>query len=102
MTTVGLKTFKCRVRAGGYTLTLECLAPSPLAAAYAMVERARRTDTAPWHQVVVSEWSGVLGEYIEPRNAIVINAGDPPPEGCDQVVFHPAGAQPDITREDVQ
>ena len=85
---LGLKTFKCRVRAAGYTLTLECLAPNAHAAAYAVVQRLRQKDPAPWHQVVASEWSSVLGEWIVPANAIVIASGDPPPEGADRVVVH--------------
>jgi hypothetical protein len=84
---VALKTFRCRVRAGGYTLTLQCLAPNPQAAAYVIVQRARETDNASWHQVVVCEWSSVLGEFIEPRNAIVFAAGDPPPDGHERVVL---------------
>jgi hypothetical protein len=87
MMDVGLKTYKCRVRTGGYTLTLQCLAPNPLAAAFAIVRRAKENDSAPWHQVVVSEWSSVLGQFIDPRNAIVITADDLPPEGHDRVVF---------------
>ncbi|HEY2027577.1 MAG TPA: hypothetical protein VGH20_00080 [Myxococcales bacterium] len=82
-----LKTFRCRVRAGGYTLTLQCLAPSAHAAAYAVVERVRQRDQSPWHQVVASEWSSVIGEWVVPANAIVISASDPAPEGADRVVL---------------
>jgi hypothetical protein len=84
---VGLKTFRCRVRAAGCTMELECLAPSAEAAAHAVVQRVRRMDGAPWHQVVASEWSGPLGEYLVPDNAIIVAAEDPSPEGADLVVF---------------
>jgi hypothetical protein len=84
---VGLRMFQCRVRAGGSTLTLECLAPSAVAAAHAVVGRVRQTDDAPWHQVVACEWSPVLGEYLVPVNAIIVAAEDPLAEGADQVIF---------------
>jgi len=44
-------------------------------------------DGPAWIQVVVSEWSSALAEYIEPYNTIIIAAGDPPPPGAGQVVF---------------
>jgi hypothetical protein len=84
---VGLRMFQCRVRAGGSTLTVECLAPSALAAAHAVVVRVRQTDDAPWHQVVACEWSPVIGEYLVPVNAIIVAAEDPPAEGADHVIF---------------
>lgn len=82
-----LKAFQCRVRAAGYTLTLQCLAPSAQAAAYAVVQRVRQKDHAPWHQVVASQWSPALGEWVVPANAIVISAGDVPPAGADRVIL---------------
>jgi hypothetical protein len=87
----GLKTYRCRVRASGQTLTVHCLAPTPLAAAYAVAKRVRRVDQAPWHQVVASEWNALLGQYIVPANAIVFAADDLPPLGHDCVVFAPSG-----------
>ena len=83
----GLKTFRCRVRASGCTMTLDCLAPSPLAAAYAAVQQVRQEDPAPWHQVVACEWNGVLGEFVTPANAIVVAAADTPPPGSEEVIF---------------
>jgi hypothetical protein len=83
----GLKTYKCRVRAAGFTLTLECLAPNAQAAAYAVVQRVREKDQSPWHQVVAAEWSAALGEWVLPANAIVISASDAPPAGADLVVL---------------
>lgn len=83
----GLKTFRCRVRASGCTTTLQCLAPTAQAAAYVIARNAMQSDGAPWIQIVVSEWSGVLGEFIAPPNAIIISAGEAPPIGVESVVF---------------
>lgn len=83
----GLKPFNCRVRCAGYTLTLQCLAPNAHAAAYVVVQRVRQKDQSPWHQVVASQWSPVLGEWVVPANAIVIAAADAPPAGADRVIL---------------
>ena len=87
MPDAGLRTFHCRVRAGGRTLTLDCMAPSPLAAAYAIARAVE--STAPWVQVVASEWSVLLREFVDPPNAIVIAADEPRTAGIDRVVFIP-------------
>ena len=83
----GLKTFRCRVRASGCTTTIDCLAPSAQAAAHVIAAQTLNDDGPAWIQVVVSEWSTALAEYIEPHNTIIIKAGDLPPPGTSQVVF---------------
>jgi hypothetical protein len=82
-----LKTFRCRMRASGTTSIIECLAPSAEAAAWVVVKHALERQRAPWVQVVVAEWSGVLGEFIDPGNALIITPRDLPPPGTDRVVF---------------
>lgn len=82
-----LGTFRCRVRASGRTATFECLAPSSLAAAYAVGIRALQEDDAPWVQVVVSQWSRALGTYLVDPNAVVVSRGESAPPDADQVVF---------------
>ena len=82
-----LKTFRCRVRASGCTTTIDCLAPSAHAAAHVIAAQTLQDDGPAWIQVVVSEWSAALAEYIEPHNTIIIKAGDAPPPGAGQVVF---------------
>jgi hypothetical protein len=83
----GLKTFRCRVRASGCTTTIECVAPSAKAAAYVVARPGLEDDRVPWVQVVVAEWSGVLGEYIDPGNALIVAASDSAPEGAELVVL---------------
>jgi hypothetical protein len=100
-----LRIFRCRVRLRGRTVVAECLAPTPAAAGYAMCRPELEAKNAPWVQVVVSEWSGVLGEYLEPANALIFSAGDAPPEGAGEVVFTSASHRrhprhPDETRDD--
>ena len=87
MTGSGLKTFRCRVRISGRTMTVEALAPTGLAAGYAIARPAFAAGEVPWVQVVVSEWSSLLGEFVEPHNAIVFARDDPAPGGADQVVL---------------
>ena len=82
-----LKTFRCRVRLWGRTVVAECLAPTAAAAGYAMCRPELEAQDAPWVQVVVSEWSGVLGEYLEPANVLIFATGDAAPEGAGDVVF---------------
>lgn len=82
-----LKTFRCRVRLWGRTVVAECLAPSAAAAGYAMCRPELEAKSAPWVQVVVSEWSGVLGEYLEPANVLIFSSDDAAPEGAGEVVF---------------
>lgn len=82
-----LGTFRCRVRASGRTTTIDCLAPDSLAAAYAVGIRALEEDDAPWVQVVVSQWSRVLGTYLVEPNAVVVSRDEPAPAGADRVVF---------------
>jgi hypothetical protein len=82
-----LKTFRCRVRASGCTTTIDCLAPSAHAAAHVIAAQTLQDDGPAWIQVVVSEWSTALAQYIEPHNTIIVAAGDPPPPGASQVVF---------------
>jgi hypothetical protein len=82
-----LKTFRCRVRAAGCTTTIDCLAPSADAAAYVIAAQTLQDQGPAWIQVVVSEWSSALAEYIEPHNTIIVKAGDLPPPGTSQVVF---------------
>jgi hypothetical protein len=98
MMTLGLKTFRCRVRATGYTLTFDCLSPNALAAAYAVVQRVRAIDPVHWHQVVASEWNAMLGEYVVPANAIIVAADDAPPSGYDRVVFASPEPPQDVRR----
>jgi hypothetical protein len=81
-----LKTFRCRVRALGCTMIIDCLAPSARAAAHVIASQGLQDDATPWVQVVVSEWSGVLGKYVEPHNVMVIATGDPAPPGTERVV----------------
>lgn len=77
------------------TVTVECLAPSAAAAGYASTRAAFDDAQVAWVQVVVSEWSGVLGEFVEPRNALVFARNDPPPEGADHaVIIGPALVDP--------
>ena len=83
----GLKTLRCRVRISGRTVTFECLAPTAGAAGYVIARQAFDDRDVLWVQVVVSEWSGVLGEFIEPKNAIVFTRNDPVPDGADHVVL---------------
>ena len=87
MAVSALKTFRCRVRALALTTTIECVAPSAEAAAHAVVQHGFATDPARWIQVAVAEWSGVLGEFIDPANVIIVARGAPPPPGADRVVF---------------
>ena len=83
----GLKTFRCRVRISGRTVTFECLAPTASLAGYVSAHQAFADRNVPWVQVVVSEWSSVLGEFVEPKNAIVFTHNDPVPDGADHVVL---------------
>ena len=83
----GFNTYRCRVRASGSTITLECIAPSPAAAAYATAREELKTGVAPWVQVTVAEWSGALGEFIEPENVVIFSREDPPPPGAVDVIL---------------
>ncbi|HEY6908269.1 MAG TPA: hypothetical protein VI356_02800 [Myxococcales bacterium] len=82
-----LKTFRCRVRLRRRTVVAECLAPTAAAAGYAICRQELEAKSVPWVQVVVSEWSGVLGEFIEPENVLIFSSGDAAPEGAGDVVF---------------
>ncbi len=82
-----LKTFRCRVRLWGRTVAAECLARTAAAAGYAMCRQELESRNAPWVQVAVSEWSGVLGEYLEPANVLIFALDDQEPEGAREVVF---------------
>jgi hypothetical protein len=84
----GLKTLRCRVRASGRTTTVECLAPSALAAAWVIANQGLQDDGAPWIQVAVSEWSDALADYVTPDNVIMVSGRDPAPPGADEVVFY--------------
>jgi hypothetical protein len=83
----GLKTYRCRIRASGSTTTIECVAPSPEAAAYVVAKLALGDQRDPWIQVVVEEWSGALGEFIDPGKVLIVSARDDPPAGVDRVFF---------------
>jgi len=83
-----LKTFRCRVRAAGRTTTVECLAPTALAAAWVLSREGLQDDGVPWIQVAVSEWSETLADYVMPDNVIIVAPTDPAPQGADQVVFY--------------
>jgi hypothetical protein len=82
-----LKTFRCLVRASGYTTAIDCLAPTAAAAAYVIACQGLQDDGAPWVQVTVSEWSSALGAYVEPKNVIIVAPDDPAPPGVGRVVF---------------
>ena len=86
----GLKTFRCRMRASGSTITIECVAPSAEAAAYVVARHGLHGNKAPWVQIVVAQWSGVLGEFVDPGNAIIVSRSDTLPDGADRVVFSSA------------
>ena len=86
MTASGLRTFRCRVRARGSLAAVECVAPSAQAAAYA-VALPGLTGGTEWVQVVVAEWSGVLGEFIEPGDALIVSRHHATPDGTDSVVI---------------
>jgi hypothetical protein len=62
------------------------VAPSAEAAAFVVAQRGL-IDGASWVQVVVAEWSGALGEFIEPGNALIFSRGDTAPPGADLVVI---------------
>jgi hypothetical protein len=82
-----LKIFRCRMRAMGATSTVECIGPSPEAAAYVVGQQGLQGNRTPWVQVVVAEWSGVLGEFVDPGNALMVSHTDAPPAGAELVVF---------------
>jgi hypothetical protein len=82
-----LKVFRCRMRAMGATSTIECIGPSAEAAAYVVGRQGLQGNRAPWVQIVVAEWSGVLGEFVDPGNAVMVSQDDEPPAGADLVVF---------------
>jgi hypothetical protein len=82
-----LNMYRCRVRSAGETLTVECLAMTPAAAAYGVAREELRSGRVLWVQVAVSEWSGALGEYIEPENVLIFAPSDTPPQGVDDVIF---------------
>jgi hypothetical protein len=82
-----LKVFRCRMRAMDATTTVECIAPSAEAAAYVVARHGLQGSRAPWVQVVVAEWSGVLGEFVDPGNAMMISQGDAPAAGAEFVVL---------------
>lgn len=87
MTGSGLKTYRCRMRASGRTTTIECVAPSAEAAAYVVARLGLRDQRDHWVQVVVEEWSGALGGFIDPGNVLIVSERDGPPAGADRVVF---------------
>jgi hypothetical protein len=94
-----LKTFRCRMRLWGRTVAAECVAPTAAAAGYAMCRQELESKNAPWVQVVVSEWSGILGEFLEPANVLIFASNDEAPDGAAEVVFtsashrrHPRGS----------
>jgi hypothetical protein len=76
------------VRASGCTTTVACLAPTSLAAAWAIARQGFEDDGAPWIQVAVCQWSAALGDYATPENVIIVACDDPAPEGAEQVVFY--------------
>ena len=92
---LGLKTFRCRMRAKGATTIIECVAPSAQAAAYVVARQGLDGNRASWVQVVVAEWSGFLGEFIDPGNALIVSSRDAPPDGVDLVVFSRAKFEAD-------
>ena len=65
---------------------MDCIAPSAEAAGF-VVARPGLTDGVAWVQVVVAEWSGILGQFIEPGNALIFSPGDTAPPGADLVVI---------------
>ena len=71
----------------GATSTVECIGPSAEAAAYVVGRQGLQGNRASWVQVVVAEWSGVLGEFVDPGNAVMVSQDDEPPAGADLVVF---------------
>ena len=75
------------MRVADRTRTVECLAPTAVAAGYVVARAAFGDREVPWVQVVASEWSGILGEFVEPRNALVFTPDDPEPEGAAHVVM---------------
>jgi hypothetical protein len=82
-----LANFRCRVRTAGCTISIDCLAPSALAAAHVVGMQALQEDPAPWVQVVVSRWSAELREYVAGENAVVVTREDRSPAGAATVVF---------------
>ncbi len=68
-------------------MTVESLAPTAVAAGYQIALQAFADRDVPWVQVVVSEWSGLLSQFIEPSNALVFARDDPAPADVDQVVL---------------
>jgi hypothetical protein len=79
-------TFRCRLRSSRRTITVDSVAPNARAAAYAAARSELQSGAVPWVQVSVSEWSGALGEFIEPPNVLIFARDEPPPTGADQVV----------------
>jgi hypothetical protein len=82
-----LKTYRCRMRAAGRTVTIECVAPSAEAAAHVVARLGLSDRRDPWIQVVVEEWSGALGGFIDPGNVLIVSERDAPPVGVDRVVL---------------
>lgn len=58
----GLKTFRCRLKRAEKCLALDCLAPSPEAAAFAAARSLAGLDS--WIQVEVREWIPLLREHL--------------------------------------
>jgi hypothetical protein len=95
-----LKMFLCRFRSGSHTTAVECLAPSAEDAAYVVGTEALKEDSAPWIQVVASQWVTTLSQYIDPVNAMMVTREDEPTPGADRVILqrrvpYQPRAQPD-------
>lgn len=81
----GLQRFRCVMVVDGRRSIIDCLAPSALAAGHVLSGRVFEEGTAPWVQVLASQWNATIGEFLKPVD-LTFGRGDSLPPGTDLVV----------------